>query len=88
MSQVVPEVLETPECQANPGLRAPPGVPLHQCLEVQALPEFPSVLGALELLADQAGLVYPADPHLPDLALLWDLVSQAVPIHRSTPLAG
>lgn len=88
LSQVVPEVREAPECQANLGFQAPPGVPQHWCLEVQALPECPSVLEALELLVDQAGLVYRADPHLQDLALLWDLVSQAVPIHLSTPPAG
>lgn len=33
-------------------------------------------------------LVSRADPHLQDLALLWDLASQAVPLRRLTPPAG
>lgn len=86
--QVVLEVLETPECQANPGLQVPPGVPGLPFLESQALPACPSVLGALELLVDQVGPVSQAVPHLRGQALLWGLASQAVPPCQSMAPAG
>lgn len=86
--QVVLEVPEAPECQANPGLQVPPGAPGLPFLEAQALPVHPSVLGALELLVDQAGPVSQAGPHLLGLALLWGLVSQVVLPCQSTVPAG
>lgn len=86
--QVVPEALEAPECQANPGLQAPPGAPELSFPEAQALPVHPSVLGALELLGNQAGPVYQAGPHPQGLDLLWGPASQAVPPCRSTSPAG
>lgn len=76
--RVVPEVLEVPECRADPGLQAPPGAPALPLLEALVLPVCPSVLGALELLVDRACPVYLAGPPLPGPALLWGRASQAV----------
>lgn len=86
--QVVPEVPEAPECQASPGLQAPPGTLGLPLLEAQALPVCPSVLGALELQVDQAGPVSQAGPHLLAPDLLSGLASQAVPPCWSSPPAG
>lgn len=85
---MAPEVLEVPECQANPGLQLPPGALGLPFLEARALPGCPSVLGALELQVDQAGPVYQAGPHLLGPALLWGPASQAVPPCSSLPPAG
>lgn len=86
--QGVPEVPEAPERQEIPGLQVPPEAPGLSFLEAQALPGCPSVLGALELLVNQAVPVYQAGPHLRGPDLLWGQASQAVPPCRSTPPAG
>lgn len=86
--QGVPEVPEAPECQGIPGLQVPPGAPGLSFLEAQALPVRPSVLGALELLANRAGPVYQAGPRPQGPDLLWGQASQAVPPCQSTPPAG
>lgn len=86
--QAVLEAPETPERQANPGLQVPPRAPGLPFPEAQALPVGPSVLGALELLVNQAGPVSQAGPCLLGLALLWGLASQAVPPRESMPPAG
>lgn len=86
--QVVPEVPEAPECQANPGLQVPPAAPGFPFPGVQALPGCPSVLGALELQVDRAGPVSQAGPHLLGPALLWGRASQAVLPCSAPPPAG
>lgn len=86
--QGVPEVLEIPECQADPGFQALPGAPVLPLLEALALPVSPSVLGVLELLVDQACPVYLADLHLLVLALLGGQASRAVRSYLSLPPAG
>lgn len=85
---VVPAVREAPERQANLALQALPGAPGLLCLAAPALPVCPSVLGALELHADQAGPVSQAGPRLRDPALLWGRASQAAPSCPSAPPAG